>query len=314
MRKIVVAIGVLAALAWLPPLLAPALGLGADRATLPARGRAIAIGGGIELNVVEAGSGPPVVLVHGLPSNVGDWADLPAALARRGLRAIAYDRVGYGWSSRAPVAGDAYTFASSARELAGLLDALGIERAALIGWSYGGGVVQTLAVEAPERVSQLVLIGSVGPAYADVPRDAIDQVARSPLGVAVFRWVGSIPPLARVTTGASLAAMFSGAEHVPPGFLERTRAQLALPGTLEAFVAESARLDARALAPERIAAPALVVHGDHDRGVPPAIGEDLAERLPHGELLVFEGGSHMLPITHGERLAENLSAWLARSR
>src|SRR5690606_33008610 len=215
----------------------------------PPPGRAVAIGGGLSLNVVEAGSGPSVVLVHGLPSNVGDWADLPAALARRGYRAIAYDRIGYGWSSRAAVEGDAYTFASNARELAALLDALGIERAALVGWSYGGGVVQALAVGAPERVSQLVLIGSVGPGYVDAPRDPIDRVARSPLGVPVFRWVAAMPPLSRATTGAVAAEMFSGAEHVPPGFVERTRAQLELPGTLEAFVAEHVRMDSRSLAP-----------------------------------------------------------------
>jgi 2-hydroxymuconate-semialdehyde hydrolase len=314
MRRLLLALVALAAIAWLPPLLAPALGLAPDPGSLPERGRAVAIAGGLELNVVEAGSGAPVVLVHGLPSNVGDWGPLPEALASRGLRAIAYDRIGYGWSSRAPVAGDAYTFASSARELGALLDALGIERAALVGWSYGGGVVQTLAADAPERVAQLVLIGSVGPAYADVPRDAVGRVAGSPLGVALFRWVGSIPPLARATTGANLAEMFSGAEHVPAGFLERTRAQLALPGTLEAFAAESERLDARALAPERIAAPALVVHGDDDRGVPLAVAEDLEQRLPQGELLVFSDGSHMLPVTHAERLADALAEWLARTR
>jgi len=314
MRRLLIALAVLAAVAWLPPRCTPALGLGPDPATLPARGRAVAIGDGLAINAVETGSGPPVVFVHGLPSNLGDWGELPAALARRGRRAIAYDRVGYGWSSRAPVAGDAYTFASNARELAALLDALGIERATLVGWSYGGGVVQTLAVAAPERVAQLVLLGSVGPAYADLPPDPIDRVARSPLGVPMLRWVGSVPPLARATTSASLAQMFSGAEHVPPGFLARTRAQLAMPGTLEAFVAESARLDARALAPERIAAPALVVHGRDDRGVPLAVARDLTRRLPNGELRVVEGGSHMLPVTHAEALAEDIQAWLARTR
>lgn len=314
MRIALLVLLALAAAAWLLPRCTPALGLGADPSTLPAPGRAIAIGDGLALNVVEAGSGPPVVLVHGLPSNIGDWAGLPAALAERGRRAIAYDRIGYGWSSRAPVAGDAYTFASNARELAALLDALAIERAALVGWSYGGGVVQALALAAPERVSQLVLIGSVGPAYVDAPRDPIDRVARSPLAVPIFRWVAAVPPLSRAATGAAAADMFSGAEHVPPGFLERTRAQLAMAGTIEAFVAEHRRMDSRSLAPERIVVPALVVHGSDDRAVPLAVAEDLAERLPRGELRVFEGGSHMLPVTDAERLAEEIHTWLARVR
>lgn len=315
MRRIALGLAALAALVWLPPRCTPALGLGPDPATLPPPARAVAIGDGLALNVVEVGSGPPVVLVHGLPGNVGDWAEQPDALARRGRRAIAYDRIGYGWSSRAAAEdGDAYTVAANARALAGLLDALGIERAALVGWSYGGAVVQTLAVEAPERVSHLVLVGAVGPALADVRGDLVEALARSRFGVAAFRWVAAVPPVGRWTTGGALATAFSGAAHVPPGFLDRTRAQLAMEGTLEAFVAEMQRMDARALAPERIAVPALVVHGSDDRSVPLAVGEDLARRLPHGELRVVEGGSHMLPVTHGDRLAEEIHAWLARTR
>lgn len=314
MRLLLAALALFAALVWLPPRCTPWLGLGPDASTLPAPGRAVAIGDGLSLNVVEAGAGPPVVLVHGLPSNVGDWASVPEELARRGWRAIAYDRVGYGWSSRVPAVEGAYTLASNARELAALLDALGLERAALVGWSYGGGVVQALAEAAPERVSQMVLLGSVGPASAGTPPDAIERLARSRFGAAVFAWVAAVPPLSRATTGGAMAAAFSGAEHAPPGFLERTRAQLAMPGTLEAFVAEMQRMDAAGLAPERIAAPALVVHGSDDRSVPLAVGEDLSRRLPHGELLVFEDGSHMLPVTHGARLAEALHDWLARTR
>lgn len=315
MRKLALALLALAALGWLPPRCSSALGLGPDPATLPPPARAVPIGDGLALNVVETGSGPPVVLVHGLPGNIGDWAELPEALARRGRRAIAYDRIGYGWSSRAAAEDHgAYTVGANARALAALLDALGIERVALVGWSYGGAVVQTLAVEAPERVSHLVLVGAVGPALADVRGDAIDALARSRFGLAVFRWVAAVPPVARWTTGGALATAFSGAARVPPGFVERTRAQLAMEGTLEAFVAEVRRMDARALSPERIAAPALVLHGSDDRNVPLAVGEDLARRLPQGELQVVEGGSHMLPVTHGDRLAEDVHAWLARTR
>ncbi|HSJ97367.1 MAG TPA: alpha/beta hydrolase [Myxococcota bacterium] len=298
------------------PVAAPWLGLGPDRARLPAPGRSVAIGAGLALNVVEAGSGPPVVLVHGLPSNVGDWADLPAALASRGLRAIAYDRVGYGGSSRAPADGDAYTYAANAVQLRELLDALGVERAALAGWSYGGGIVQRLAADAPERVSHLVLIGSVGPALGaePAPHDWVARVARSPAGPAVFRWVLAIGPLGRLATAQPVAEAFSGAERVPGGFRERTAAQLALPGTVDAWILEERRAVHDALGTEAVAAPALVVHGSEDRLVPLAVGKDLAERLPRGELLVVEGGSHMLPVTHGEHLAEELHAWLARTR
>lgn len=314
MNRLLAFLLLLAALVWLPPRCAPWLGLGPDRSTVPAPGRAVAIGDGLSLNVVEAGAGAPVVLVHGLPSNVGDWASVPEELARRGLRAIAYDRIGYGWSSRVGTSSGARTFESNARELAALLDALGLGRAALVGWSYGGGVVQALAATAPGRVSRVVLLGSVGPASTATPQDANERLARSRLGVTIFRWVAAVPPLSRIATENAMAAVFSGAEHVPPGFVARTRAQLAMPGTVEAFVAEVQGMDAAGLAPERIPAPALVVHGSDDRSVPLAVGEDLARRLPHAELLVVEGGSHMLPVTHGARLAEDLYAWLTSPR
>src|SRR5262245_13427849 len=131
----------------------------ADLSSVPPRGRAVAIGDGLTLNVEEHGEGTPIVLVHGLPSNIGDWAALPDRLAALGHHVVVYDRIGYGWSSRAPDGTDAYTLPANSRQLGALLDALGIERATLVGWSYGGGIVQRFAAEHPERVSRLVLLG-----------------------------------------------------------------------------------------------------------------------------------------------------------
>lgn len=171
MRGRRVALGVLAAGAGLvllaagPPLAARWLGWGADRAALPPPGRLVPIGDDLALNVVEVGSGPPVVLVHGLPSSAADWGDTPARLAARGHRVIAYDRVGYGFSSRGSQAPERYTYGSNARDLLALLDALGLERVPLVGWSYGGAVVQTAAAMAPERVPRLVLLAKIGRAY-----------------------------------------------------------------------------------------------------------------------------------------------------
>jgi pimeloyl-ACP methyl ester carboxylesterase len=304
-------IGLLALVALGPPVVARLAGLGPDPSVLPPRGASVAIGGDLALNVRELGSGTPVVLVHGLPSNVSDWAELPAALAALGHRVIAYDRVGYGWSSRAPVAGDAYTYASNARELLALLDALAIERAALVGWSYGGAVVQEAALRAPERGSHLVLVGAVGPASGAGNDDWVERLAHSPLGVPVFRWAASFPPLIRAVTRDAVAVAFSGEAHLPAGWVDRTLAQMALPGTLEAWVAEGRRAEPAALRPESIAAPALVVHGDDDRSVPVEIGRDLARRLPRAELWVVPGGSHMLPVTHAGPLAQRIHAFLA---
>ncbi len=314
MRIALAAVAALAAITVLPPWLAPRLGFAPEVTTLPRAGRAVPIGDQRELHVVEHGAGSPVVLVHGLPSNIGDWGDVPVRLAARGHHVVVYDRIGYGGSSAAPVRGDAYTFASSARDLVALLDALALPRAALVGWSYGGGVVQVLARRAPERVSQMVLLAAVGPTFDDVPRSTLDRVLHSPAALPLLRWVAAIPPLSRAAMRSTLAGLFSDPAAIPPGLIERSRAQLALPGTLEAFVAESVQMDSASLAPERISAPTLVVSGSDDRSVPIAVAEDLARRIPGAELVRVEGGSHMLPITHAELLAETLHEWLERTR
>lgn len=290
----------------------PMLGRAPDPSVLPPRDRSVAIGNGIELNVTDLGAGSPIVLVHGLPSNIGDWASVPAKLAALGHRVIVYDRAGYGWSSRPPVAGDAYTLGSSARDLAALLDQLGIPRAALVGWSYGGGVVQTFALEHPERVSQLVLLGSVGPSISPEPGDFIDRLGRSPIGPAVFRYVISVPPLGRGVLEGALAEVFSGANHIPPGFADRSAAQMALPGTVDSWLAESRNQGYADLRPEAIQTPTLVLHGDDDRAVPAPVAEDLAKRLPNGKLVVAKGGSHMLPVTDPDFVAAQVHEWVSQ--
>ncbi len=290
----------------------PMLGGAPDLSALPPRDRAVAIGDGLELNVTEVGSGTPIVLVHGLPSNIGDWASVPEKLAALGHRVVVYDRAGYGWSSRPAVAGDAYTLGSNARELGALLDQLAIPRAALVGWSYGGGVVQTFALEHPERVSRLVLLGSVGPALQDDPRDFIGRLARSPIGPAVFRYVTSVATLGRGVLEGALAQAFSGAENIPPGFIDRSAAQMALPGTVDSWLAEDRNGGYAQLRPEAIQTPTLVLQGADDRSVPTAVAEDLAKRLPHAKLDLVPEGSHMLPVTHPDLVAARVHEWVTQ--
>jgi pimeloyl-ACP methyl ester carboxylesterase len=290
----------------------PLLGRAPDLAALPPRDRVVGIGADVELNVSLFGSGSPVVLVHGLPSNIGDWAEVPEKLAALGHRVVVYDRAGYGWSSRPPVAGDAYTLGSNARELGALLDQLGIPRAALVGWSYGGGIVQTFALEHPERVSQLVLLGSVGPAIPDEPEDFIGRLGRSPIGPAVFRYVTSVPPLGRAVLASALADMFSGAGNIPDGYLDRSAAQMALPGTVDSWLAEDRNGGYAQLRPEAIATPTLLLHGDDDRAVRKSVADDLARRLPNAKLAWVEGGSHMLPVTHPDLVAARVHEWTSQ--
>ncbi len=309
MRRLVLGFSLLlAGIVALPLLGSHLFGWDQNPEAVPAPARRVEVGAGRFLNVLDVGEGPAVVLVHGLPGNLQDWGEVPERLAGMGHRVIAYDRIGYGSSSRDAAAPGDYTYASSARDLAALLDALGIERAALAGWSYGGAVVQDFAVSHPERVSHLALLGSVGPSLDERGSDALSLVIASGAGEEVLRWSGTVAPVGRVFMRENLVAAFSKESDIPQGFAERTQAMLALPGTLAAFIAEHQRGDPASLRPEQIRAPTLVLHGIDDRLVPIAVGEDLARRLPAAELLRLPGGSHMLPITHADLVAGALHA------
>ncbi len=307
MRKLAVAVLIALAIVFVPLLLAAIPGWGTDPHMLPPRGKAVAIGDGVVLNVVEVGSGSPVVLVHGLPSCASDWARLPQTLAALGHRVIAYDRAGFGYSSRPDTSPDHYTYASNARQLGQLLDALGIQRATLVGWSYGGAVVQTFAEQAPERVDRLVLVGAVGPAQ---PEDsgALGMILRSPVATPLLEWIAGIPPLSRQITHDNLVQAFAREENIPSAWTEYTRSMLGLPGTLRSFVLEAQRSRGVPLHPEMLEMPALVIQGTDDHLVPQPVGEDLQRRLPHSRLVLVPDGSHMLPVTHPDLLAREIHA------
>jgi len=261
-------------------------------------------------------SGTPVVLIHGLPSFASDWASTPELLARRGLRVISYDRSGYGYSTRDnPDNEKNYTQQSNARDLALLLDALQIQRAAIVGWSYGGAVAQTFAEANPERVSHLALVASVGPA-SQASRGAVVEGMAGPLletslGEGILRWTSRVPAVARMTARAPLLRAFSGDAAIPEGWSDYTTTMIARPGTFAAWKSEHARYDPSLLHPEKIGAPTLVLHGTDDRSVDFSIGEDLAKRLPGASLIPIFEASHMLPVTHAARLSEEIARFIA---
>jgi pimeloyl-ACP methyl ester carboxylesterase len=315
MRRAALLLGVLfVALVFGPPLAAKLFGWGLDPSLLPPPGSSVRVRDGLQLNVVEVGSGPAVFLVHGLPSCAADWADFPARLAAHGYRVIAYDRIGYGHSSRAAPTPDSYTYESNARDLEELMSRLYIKRGVVVGWSYGGAVVQSLAQRAPQRISHLVLVAAVGPAQPEDAEDALSTILASPVGGAILRWVGSIPPLSRRMTHDSLVQAFAGEAAIPPHWIDYTRTMLALPGTLNAFVLEAQRGRVAELRPESLEVPTLILQGANDYLVPPLVADDLHRRIPGSELTVIPGGSHMLPVTHPELLAEKIHAFLSAAR
>ena len=139
----------------------------------PELGRSI-IAGGYQTNLHEHGKGFPLMLIHGSGPGVTAWANwrlvMPELAKQR--RVIAPDMLGFGYSER-PANPD-YQRDVWVEHAIGVLDALGIEQADLVGNSFGGGIALALAIRYPHRVRRLVLMGSVGVSFPIT--DGLDRV------------------------------------------------------------------------------------------------------------------------------------------
>jgi len=115
---------------------------------------------GLQLHVRDEGSGTPVILLHGFPDTGDLWRNQVPALVKSGFRPIVPDMRGRGRSSKAQAVSD-YRLSTIVRDVTGILDVLGIERAHVVGHDWGAGVAWLTAALVPQRVDRLVVI-SVG--------------------------------------------------------------------------------------------------------------------------------------------------------
>lgn len=290
----------------LPPLFYAVTG--EPQEDLPPADARYAVSGNVSVAAIERGRGPVAVLVHGLPGYSEDWGPTIDALAARGFRVIAYSRAGYGRSDRRK--NDDYTPDGSAADLLGLLSGEDLRNVTVVGWSYGGATAIRAAIRDDERIGRLVLVGSAGP-WADAPPDSpiISVLFSQP----VLRWVAAVPPVAAAVRGALSREAFAG-EPIPEWWDAQLAANFASPHTMDTFQREAARFRFDdSLDPAPVRRPILVIHGDQDRNVPLEVGRELAARARDAELVVVEGGGHMLPVTRPDLLAERIATFAART-
>jgi pimeloyl-ACP methyl ester carboxylesterase len=147
----------------------------------PARRRTVARDG-VELSVLDAGEGFPVVLAHGFPELAYSWRHQIPALVGAGTRGLAPDQRGYGRSSR-PEAVEDYDIEHLTGDLLGLLDDIGEQRAVFVGHDWGAMLVWQLALRAPERVA-----GVVGMSVPFLPRGPMPptELMRQVMGDSFF--------------------------------------------------------------------------------------------------------------------------------
>ncbi|MDQ1610876.1 MAG: hypothetical protein QOG00_807 [Pyrinomonadaceae bacterium] len=246
----------------------------------------------VRVHYQEAGDAgaPAMLLIHGFCASNFVWNDALVPLAEAGFRVIAPDLVGFGFSGK-PGGGE-YTIEAQARIIVGLLDALGIERATLVGSSYGGAVAAVCALDYAERVERLVLVGAV----------SNDEIIQKPLlRLAATPVVGELlaPVLLdarrfvknrlRTTYAAQNGYMLDNARitaHQRP--LRAAATHRAILRTLRGW--RATRIEREAA---RIRQPTLLVWGAHDRDVPLRYGERLHELIRHSRLFVFPNCGHL---------------------
>jgi pimeloyl-ACP methyl ester carboxylesterase len=123
---------------------------------------------GLTFNLAEAGSGPPVLLLHGFPDCWRLWRHQLPALAEAGHRVLAPDLRGFGGTDK-PERAEDYKMRTLVGDAVGLLDALGVDRAAVVGHDWGAALAWMVAMFAPDRVSRLVAVSVGHPvSFADV--------------------------------------------------------------------------------------------------------------------------------------------------
>ena len=263
---------------------------------------------GITIEYELTGAGEPLLLVMGLGGQLGDWPEgFPEQIAAQGFHVITFDNRDSGLSTefdweaptqvkavmgmlakRPPKAG--YLLSDMAKDAAGLLDALGIESAHVVGMSMGGMIAQTLTIEHPQRVRSLTSIMS-NPGDRKSGRIApkiMPKLARMK------------PPTTETAARRSteMFKLFSGphydaAEHVlrsqisversfrPKGTARQTAAIMASPDRTPAL--------------RKLDVPALVIHGLMDKLVRPSGGTATAAAIPGSRLLMFPDMGHDVP-------------------
>jgi pimeloyl-ACP methyl ester carboxylesterase len=238
------------------------------------------------VHVEQAGTGEPVVLLHGFGASTYSWRKVMPALSRS-HRVVAIDLNGFGYTQR-PAGRASYTREAQAQLVLGTLDALGIDRAHFVGHSYGGGITLYLAAQHPERFRTMVLVDSSAPTYANDRRSR--AAALRPLDSLLVRLVFLRPAMVR----RSLLSSFWDDSLVTPELVQAYQDRLAIEGATDAFYGLTAPAPAGATVElEKIAVPALVLWGAHDELIAPESGRRAAARLPHAEFVLLDHSGHL---------------------
>jgi len=255
----------------------------------------VTLPGGQEVGYTDhGGDGPVVVLLHSYLMDGRMFAPQLAAFGDR-FRCVTIDERGHGAT---PATGP-FDYWDVARDVLGVLDHLGIGRAAVVGTSQGGFVALRLALTAPDRIAAIAVLGTSAVAEDPAVAEGYRQMTAA--------WVASDAPETIVDGVAKICLGDFDASEWTARWRTYPAERLTL--TINALVGRDSVLERAG----EIGCPALVLHGTADLAYPAERAKELASALPAAEPLVLvEGGAHFLSLSHAAEVEPHLTGFLSR--
>jgi pimeloyl-ACP methyl ester carboxylesterase len=284
------------------------IGLIPDSVEIPrgTNGRHLELGK-VKLRVLQAGSGPDVLFIHGLPGTIEDWEPMVKPLVPS-FRLTFFDRPGHGHSS---AEGHQYTLESNVRVALQLIERLGLKEVTVVGHSYGAAVAMAMAARDPSSVRAYVMVGGVVTYYPgrEVPT-ALQLVQIPILGRGLSAAMSPLFGPTMVEEGVR-EAFFPNRDKMPPGFIERAkRIWLSTKVTVTTAREKSnlARCQQELMKKySRIAeikGKIVLVHGGEDQTVHKRHSIDAHRKLPRSKLVLVPGVGHYVQFADPGQLVE----------
>jgi len=252
----------------------------------------------IELYYESTGSGTPLVLISGLGYPLWQWHKMVPYLTEH-FQVITFDNRGVGQSDKP--AGP-YTAQMLAADTVGLLDAVDIDQAIVVGHSMGGFIVQAIALDYPERVSGLVLCSTNfgGPNHVPITPEAWAVLSDT-----------TSDPLTRFTNGLKVSTAPDWSEKNPEMVQEWVAWRVANPMDIAGYQAQImiglSLVSAEAAFENCLSSidiPTLILFGEHDTVVPPANAELLAAKISNSQTVILPDAGHFFPIEVAEAASQ----------
>lgn len=250
------------------------------------------------------GSGPTVLMLHGIGGGHLVFAPQVEALASAGYRAVAWDMPGYGRS--API--EPYTFKGLAQQCVDLIDALQCPSVTLVGHSMGGMVAQEVVARRPDKVNRLVLAGTSAAFGKRTDGRVAGDWAQQFMAerTAVLDAGGSMADMAQ-----RLVPQMTGPGALPEGLRLAEHAMAGVPAATYRRALEALTSFDRQSMLGHIRVPTLLIAGEFDRVAPPAVMKAMARGIAHSRYVELRGIGHLMNLEAPEDFDALLLAFLA---